>query len=41
MFTEGRMGYGSAVSVSVFLAIFFLSLIYIRAVGSRLLEKSP
>jgi ABC-type sugar transport system permease subunit len=34
------MGYGSAVSVSVFLAIFLLSLIYIRAAGSRLLEKN-
>ncbi|MGE0275082.1 MAG: carbohydrate ABC transporter permease [Nitrospiraceae bacterium] len=40
MFTEGRMGYGSAVSVSVFLAIFFLSLLYIRAIGSRLLERN-
>jgi multiple sugar transport system permease protein len=40
MFTEGRMGYGSAVSVSVFLAIFFLSLLYIRAIGSRLLERT-
>jgi multiple sugar transport system permease protein len=40
MFTEGRMGYGSAVSVSVFLAIFLLSLIYIRVIGSRLLERN-
>jgi multiple sugar transport system permease protein len=40
MFTEGRMGYGSAVSVSVFLAIFFLSLLYLRAIGSRLLERN-
>jgi multiple sugar transport system permease protein len=40
MFTEGRMGYGSAVSVAVFLAIFLLSLVYIRAIGSRLLERS-
>lgn len=40
MFTEGRMGYGSAVSVSVFLTIFLLSLIYIRAIGSRLLERN-
>jgi multiple sugar transport system permease protein len=40
MFTEGRMGYGSAVSVSVFLAIFLLSLVYIRAIGSRLLERN-
>lgn len=40
MFTEGRMGYGSAVSVSVFLAIFLLSLVYIRTIGSRLLERN-
>lgn len=39
LFTEGRMGYGAAISVTVFLAIFILSLFYIRAVGSRLLEK--
>lgn len=40
MFTEGRMGYGSAVSVMVFLTIFLLSLIYIRTIGSRLLERN-
>lgn len=39
LFTEGRMGYGAAISVTVFLAIFILSLLYIRAVGSKLLEK--
>jgi len=39
MFTEGRMGYGSAVSVMVFVAIFALSLVYVRTVGSRLMER--
>ncbi len=39
LFTEGRMGYGAAISVTVFLAIFLLSLLYIRAVGSKLMEK--
>jgi trehalose/maltose transport system permease protein len=39
MFTEGQMGYGSAVSVLVFVAIFTLSLLYVRTVGSRLMER--
>ncbi|MEX5215219.1 MAG: sugar ABC transporter permease [Nitrospiraceae bacterium] len=39
LFTEGRMGYGAAISVTVFMTILLLSLIYIRAVGSRLLER--
>ncbi|MEE8240584.1 MAG: sugar ABC transporter permease, partial [Nitrospirales bacterium] len=39
LFTEGRMGYGAAISVTVFLAILVLSLFYIRSVGSKLLEK--
>ena len=39
MFTEGRMGYGSAVSVMVFVAIFALSLLYVRTVGSRLMQR--
>lgn len=39
LFTEGRMGYGAAISVTVFLAIFFISLFYLRVVGSKLLEK--
>ncbi len=39
LFTEGRMGYGAAISVTVFVVIFLLSLVYIRAVGSRLLER--
>ena len=41
LFTEGRMGYGATISVTVFLAIFVLSLFYIRAVGSKLLERTP
>lgn len=41
LFTEGRMGYGAAISFTVFVAIFLLSLFYIRMVGSRLLEKEP
>lgn len=39
LFTEGRIGYGSAVSVAVFLMILALSLIYLRAIGSSLLER--
>ena len=40
LFTEGRIGYGSAVSVAVFLMILALSLTYLRAIGSSLLERS-
>ena len=39
LFTEGRLGYGSAVSVAVFLMILSLSLVYLRAIGSNLLER--
>ena len=39
LFTEGRIGYGSAVSVAVFVMILALSLIYLRAIGSSLLER--
>lgn len=39
LFTEGRIGYGSAVSVAVFLMILALSLTYLRAIGSSLLER--
>ncbi len=39
LFTEGRLGYGSAVSVAVFLAILSISLLYVRAIGSSLLER--
>lgn len=38
-FTEGRIGYGSAISVAVFLMILALSLTYLRAIGSSLLER--
>jgi multiple sugar transport system permease protein len=39
LFAEGRLGYGSAVSVTVFFMILGLSLIYLRAIGSSLLER--
>ncbi|MCC2640005.1 MAG: putative ABC-type sugar transport system, permease component [Nitrospira sp.] len=39
LFAEGRLGYGSAVSVAVFLMILSLSLVYLRAIGSNLLER--
>ncbi|MCC6965795.1 MAG: sugar ABC transporter permease [Nitrospira sp.] len=39
LFTEGRIGYGSAISVAVFLMILVLSLTYLRAIGSQLLER--
>jgi len=39
LFTEGRLGEGSAVSVAVFLAILGISLLYLRAIGSSLLER--
>jgi multiple sugar transport system permease protein len=39
LFTEGDMGYGSAVSVLVFLIIFLLSISYIKLIGSRLMAK--
>ena len=39
LFTEGRLGYGTTISVTVFLMIFILSLFYIRLVGTRLLSR--
>ncbi len=39
MFTEGMLGYGSTISVAVFLAIFALSIIYIRVIGTSLLAR--
>ncbi len=39
MFTEGSMGYGSAISVLVFIIIFVISIIYIRMIGTRLLSE--
>jgi len=38
MFVEGWMGYGSAISVSVFLIVLVLAIIYLRTIGRRLLE---
>ena len=38
MFVEGWMGYGSAISVCIFTMALFLAVIYVRAVGRRLLE---
>jgi multiple sugar transport system permease protein len=40
MFVEGWMGYGSAISVGVFVLILILAVIYVRMVGRRLLEKN-
>ena len=39
LFTEGRVGYGTAISVTVFVTILILSFFYVRTVGSRLLER--
>jgi multiple sugar transport system permease protein len=38
MFVEGWMGYGSAISVSVFIIVLILAILYLRTVGRRLLE---
>jgi multiple sugar transport system permease protein len=38
MFVEGWMGYGSAVSVCVFVMVLSLAVLYVRSVGRRLLE---
>lgn len=38
MFVEGWMGYGSAISVSVFLIVLVLAIIYLRTIGRHLLE---
>lgn len=38
MFAEGFMGYGSAVSVMVFVMVLAVSLLYLRLVGRRLLR---
>ncbi len=39
LFTEGRLGYGSTISVVVFMAIFLLTLLYLHTLGSKLLTK--
>jgi ABC-type sugar transport system permease subunit len=38
-FAEGMIGYGSAISVAVFLISLLLSVLYIRWVGMRILER--
>jgi multiple sugar transport system permease protein len=40
MFVEGWMGYGSTLSVCIFIMVLFLAIIYVRMVGRRLLEAS-
>jgi multiple sugar transport system permease protein len=40
MFVEGWLGYGSAISVSVFVVILMLAVLYVRLVGRRLLEEN-
>lgn len=41
LFAEGRVGYGTAISVTVFVAIAILSVFYVRTVGSKLLQREP
>ena len=41
LFTEGRVGYGTTISVTVFVALAILSLFYVRTVGSKLLQREP
>ena len=38
MFVEGWLGYGSAVSVCIFVIVLILAVIYVRMVGRRLME---
>jgi len=40
-FSEGRVGYGTSISVTVFVAIAILSLFYVRTAGSKLLQREP
>ena len=39
IFAEGLMGYGSTISVLVFVITLFISLAYIRVLGTRLFEE--
>jgi multiple sugar transport system permease protein len=39
IFAEGLMGYGSTISVLVFLIILIISLVYIRVIGTRLFQE--
>jgi multiple sugar transport system permease protein len=38
MFAEGMIGYGSAISVTVFLLVLAVSIIYVRFIGTALLR---
>jgi multiple sugar transport system permease protein len=40
MFVEGWMGYGSAISVLIFIIILGLSVMYLRLIGSRIMETA-
>jgi multiple sugar transport system permease protein len=40
MFVEGWVGYGSAISVCIFLIVFGLSILYVRLIGKRLMEAA-
>jgi ABC-type sugar transport system permease subunit len=40
MFVEGWMGYGSTISVCIFIMALILAILYVRMVGRRLLEAS-
>lgn len=40
MFVEGWMGYGSAVSVCIFIIVLVIAIAYVRMVGRRLLEAN-
>ena len=41
VFAEGMVGYGSAVAVGIFIVSLILSLLYIRVLGARILEREP
>ncbi|MFH0844646.1 MAG: sugar ABC transporter permease [Pseudomonadota bacterium] len=41
MFVEGWMGYGSAISVFIFMVVLGLAILYVRLVGRRLMEAGP
>jgi multiple sugar transport system permease protein len=41
IFAEGRLGYGSTISVVVFLLTFAVSIVYIRLVGTKLFREKP
>ena len=38
IFVEGWMGYGSAISVCIFIIVLILAIMYVRMIGRRLLE---